>query len=109
MIKSIPRLLANTLILCLILIIVYVSVEDFYGLPTSSQAVEQFKHHLLSSNSLSPDAPTLVVASRSAENVSWLDDAGLTSWNKQVYVTDDARATLRVPVNKGRESMVYLT
>ena len=104
-----PRILVNTLILCLILIIVYISIEDIYGFPTSSQAVKQITTQFLSNNHLPPNAPALVVASRSADNVSWLYDGSLSSWNKQIYVVDNAKADLHVTVNKGRESMVYLT
>ena len=42
------------------------------------------------------------------ENVTWLDDY-LHDWKKNIYVVDDPAAPLTVPVNKGREAMVFLT
>lgn len=58
------------------------------------------------------DQPTyeaaLVVASRKHENTRWLQ-GHFDAWLKFIYVTDDPRAELTVPVNKGREAMVYLT
>lgn len=50
----------------------------------------------------------LVVASLKVDDVAWLYD-NITEWTKNVYVVDDPSANLTVPVNKGRESMVYLT
>ncbi|RSL48328.1 hypothetical protein CDV31_003364 [Fusarium ambrosium] len=50
----------------------------------------------------------MVVASMKHENVSWLDHY-LPEWKKNIYVVDDNRAKLTVPMNKGREAMVFLT
>lgn len=50
----------------------------------------------------------LVVASLKGDDVSWLYD-NITEWTKNIYVVDDPSAKLTVPINKGRESMVYLT
>ncbi|KAH7329465.1 hypothetical protein B0I35DRAFT_456822 [Stachybotrys elegans] len=50
----------------------------------------------------------MVVATMKKENITWLDDY-LTDWNKNIYVVDDPHAELTVPVNKGREAMVFLT
>jgi hypothetical protein len=49
----------------------------------------------------------LVVASQTTDNTTWLDGS-FPDWEKSVYLTD-APSDLSVPVNKGRESMVYLT
>jgi hypothetical protein len=49
----------------------------------------------------------LVVASQTTDNTTWLDGS-FPAWEKSVYLTD-APSNLSVPVNKGRESMVYLT
>ena len=49
----------------------------------------------------------LVVASQTTDNTTWLDES-FPTWEKAVYLTD-APSKLSVPVNKGRESMVYLT
>ena len=50
----------------------------------------------------------VVVASQSSENATWLDEY-FPSWEKNIYRVDDKGASLKVPMNKGRESMVYLT
>ena len=50
----------------------------------------------------------LVVASLKGDDVSWLYD-NITEWTKNIYVVNDPSAKLTVPINKGRESMVYLT
>lgn len=50
----------------------------------------------------------LVVASLKQQNTSWY----LTyfpDWKSNIYVVDEAAATLTVPQNKGNEAMVYLT
>jgi hypothetical protein len=50
----------------------------------------------------------MVVASVKSDNTSWLFE-NFPDWHKSVYVVDDKNAELTVPLNKGRESMVYLT
>lgn len=54
------------------------------------------------------DRVTTVVASQKADNTTWMTDA-FPEWSHHIYVTDDRDAPLTVPMNKGRESMVYLT
>ena len=54
-----------------------------------------------------PERVMLVVASQTKDNTTWLDGS-FPDWEKSVYLTD-APSNLSVPVNKGRESMVYLT
>lgn len=49
----------------------------------------------------------LVVASLKDDDISWLHTI-LPEWEKNIYVANKADATLTVPENKGRESMVYL-
>lgn len=53
----------------------------------------------------------LVVASTSKDDTAWLDSLGgnLKDWRKLVYVVDNPNSYPRVPANKGRESMPYLT
>ncbi|OOF90022.1 hypothetical protein ASPCADRAFT_212302 [Aspergillus carbonarius ITEM 5010] len=50
----------------------------------------------------------MVVASITGDDVSWLYEY-FPEWHKSVYVVDDKNAKLTVQLNKGRESMVYLT
>ena len=48
------------------------------------------------------------MASKKDDDTSWLFDE-FPDWHKSVYVVDDKKADLKVPVNKGRESNIYLT
>ena len=50
----------------------------------------------------------LVVASTKHENTTWVHQH-LPEWSRKVYVVDDPQNALTVPVNKGREAMVFLT
>ena len=50
----------------------------------------------------------MVIASTRKDNVTWLNDY-LLDWKKNIYVVDDSSAALTVPMNKGREAMVFLT
>lgn len=56
----------------------------------------------------SPPSVELVVASTSKEDTAWLP-AYFPEWKQSVYVVDDLHAALTVPLNKGHESMVYLS
>jgi hypothetical protein len=49
----------------------------------------------------------LTAASQTTDNTTWLEES-FPTWEKAVYLTD-APSNLSVPVNKGRESMIYLT
>lgn len=55
-----------------------------------------------------PRRTAVVVASQTGENSTWLEEY-FPQWEKNIYKVDDQNAPLTVPVNKGRESMVYLT
>lgn len=50
----------------------------------------------------------VVIASQKSEDPTWLDEY-FPKWEKNIYSVDDSKAKLKVPKNKGRESMVYLT
>lgn len=50
----------------------------------------------------------LVVAKRKHEDTAWIGEY-LPDWASSIYEVDDPRAQLKVPANKGREAMVYLT
>ena len=49
-----------------------------------------------------------VVASLKQDDTSWLQEH-FSDWKANIYVVNDQAAQLTVPVNKGREAMVYLT
>ncbi|KAK8086446.1 hypothetical protein PG994_001420 [Apiospora phragmitis] len=51
----------------------------------------------------------VVVASTKSDNTTWFHRHLPPQWQKSIYVVDDPKARLRVPQNKGREAMVYLT
>ena len=68
----------------------------------------KFKHPTIWQNRQKRLHVTLVVASQSKDNTTWLANA-FPSWEKMIYVTDNPTAALTVPANKGREAMVYLT
>ncbi|QSS53829.1 hypothetical protein I7I53_01211 [Histoplasma capsulatum var. duboisii H88] len=50
----------------------------------------------------------VVVAGLRSSNTKWLSDA-FPHWDKHIYIADDELSRLRIPKNKGREAMVYLT
>ncbi|KAF2452072.1 hypothetical protein P171DRAFT_450732 [Karstenula rhodostoma CBS 690.94] len=51
----------------------------------------------------------VVVAKTASENATWLDDY-FPQWEKNIYSVGDRKAKLKkIPKNKGRESMVYLS
>ena len=50
----------------------------------------------------------LVVAKLKHEDTEWIGEY-LPDWSRSIYVVDDPNAELSVPINKGREAMVYLT
>ena len=54
------------------------------------------------------DTRELVVASLNGDPVSWINE-NLPDWTARIYVVNNPDANLTVPLNKGRESMVYLT
>lgn len=66
------------------------------------------KHARPSHTPLPPLKKDLVVASMTKDDTSWLFEY-FPDWHKSIYVVDDADAELTVDINKGRESMVYLT
>jgi len=49
----------------------------------------------------------VVVAKTASEDATWLDDY-FPQWEKNIYSVGDRNAKLKIPKNKGRESMVYL-
>ena len=50
----------------------------------------------------------IVVASQQRDDTKWLQ-IDFPAWNHHIYVTDDPQGSRKVPANKGREAMVYLT
>lgn len=63
---------------------------------------------LKANGSVKPRRTAVVVASQSSENATWLNEY-FPQWEKNIYRVDNQNAPLTVPLNKGRESMVYLT
>ena len=56
----------------------------------------------------SAEDKAVVIAKMAAENTSWVTDE-LHDWQHAIYHMDDPNWILHPPVNKGRESMAYLT
>lgn len=73
--------------------------EDFGLSHNDSQGLEA---------SLAKPHVDLVVASTTTDNTTWVSDR-LRNWRAMIYNTDDPDAPLTVPLNKGKETMVYLT
>lgn len=90
---------------CVAIIILFFLFRDSI-FPSSSSRV--YSNSYSSSLRLGDHDVEMVIASMKHENVSWLDEY-LPEWKKNIYVVDDNRAKLTVPLNKGREAMVYLT
>jgi hypothetical protein len=79
--------------------------QHFHGRIGVASLPEQHSSDLVSA---SDNKVELVVASMRRENTAWVHKH-LPNWRKSVYVVDNPRAKLTVSLNKGRESMVYLT
>lgn len=55
-----------------------------------------------------PYSQTIVMAKLQQEDISWLYKQ-FPNADKAIYIVDDVAEKLKIPKNKGRESMVYLT
>ena len=76
-----------------------------HGLSSSQQQQQP------GSGKLATASRELVVASVNADDTAWIREQ-LAGWKANIYVADADAASnsgLSVPVNKGREAMVYLT
>ena len=56
-----------------------------------------------------PYSKALITASLEKDDSAWLYDDHLSDWIINRYVVDNPLAEFKVPKNKGREAMVYLT
>ena len=67
------------------------------------------KNNTASTNSSHPERNKIVIAHLHDEDVSWVE-VELPNWGRALYIVDQPNAsTLHTPINKGRESMAYLT
>ncbi|KAI9676866.1 MAG: hypothetical protein M1817_006705 [Caeruleum heppii] len=55
-----------------------------------------------------PADKIIVMAKMERENTDWVAEK-LSDWQNAIYTVDSSTATLRTPLNKGREAMAYLT
>ncbi|KAJ9302949.1 hypothetical protein DTO271G3_323 [Paecilomyces variotii] len=100
--------------IALAILIVYGIYCLFFADSTSDNLVSRgnrrrgSKHARPSHVPLPPLKKDLVVASMTKDDTSWLFEY-FPDWHKSIYVVDDEDAELTVEINKGRESMVYLT
>lgn len=76
--------------------------------PDESLSHEAEEKPLRANEGVQDRRTAVVVASQRGENVTWLDEY-FPTWEKNIYRVDDENAPLTVPMNKGRESMAYLT
>lgn len=82
------------------------SWEDTPGSPYTKWSAMENRTYPTSQQEDDTSQVVLVVASQTTDNTTWLR-TGFPSWEKAIYLTD-APSNLSVPVNKGREGMVYL-
>lgn len=113
------RLRLYVVVTSLLLTIVYLYIRPTGGVPPPPPLLLSGAKpgHRIKDATKSPDVMSsapgyddveMVVASLRSENITWLDDY-LLDWKKNIYVVDDDDAELKVPQNKGREAMVFLT
>jgi Protein of unknown function (DUF3431) len=74
----------------------------------SNESQSQNRNPKSEATSPSREPKRLVVASLKEEDTTWLAKR-LPDWPVSRYVVDDPAANLTVPIEKGREAMVYLT
>lgn len=55
-----------------------------------------------------PYTVELVVAGFKSDNTTWLED-NFQHWNLSIYTVDDPAAVLSAPLDKGGDSMAYLS
>lgn len=96
-------------IVCVASLVVVFKSEHRYSFAQLRAAVAATRegHENPEQKIFEPAGTAVVVASQQGDNVTWLTT--FSAWEKFVYVTDDPAAELTIPINKGRESMVYLT
>ncbi|KAF7713984.1 Uncharacterized protein PECH_006158 [Penicillium ucsense] len=85
----------------------YKDKADKYAHKTESVAANTVGHDDLAHSAVRPHKE-MVVASMKGDDTSWLAEY-FYDWSRKIYVVNDKTAPLTVAVNKGRESMVYLT
>ncbi|KAF2029245.1 hypothetical protein EK21DRAFT_101313 [Setomelanomma holmii] len=76
--------------------------------PTPTPSRNKDDKHLQVNAGSKKRRTAVVVASQASENATWLTEY-FPQFEKNIYRVDDHDAPLTVPMNKGRESMVYLT
>lgn len=67
-----------------------------------------FSHHRNNSGIGAHGKKSIVVASVSYEDTTWIQDY-LPDWENNIYVVDDKKANLTVFINHGHEAAVYLS
>ncbi|KAK2742749.1 hypothetical protein FQN55_007690 [Onygenales sp. PD_40] len=80
----------------------------FFFVDTTLNSAPSTTNPLSKSSKAILSSKSLIVASLKDDDTSWIREY-LADWHANIYVVDDPRAELTVPMNKGREAMVYLT
>jgi hypothetical protein len=87
-------------------VVLLLTQTSFYRLSAKSVSTDPTPENTVTE--LQPVPKRLVVASLKDDDTTWLQRR-LPDWDVARYIVDDPQAKLTVPVNKGREAMVYLT
>lgn len=82
--------------------------DELFDEQQSSATLVPNEKELKANTGIKSRKTAVVVASQASENATWLN-AYFPEWETNIYHVDDPNARLTVPINKGRESMVYLT
>lgn len=101
------RLIYQTLKLACLAILVILGLTSLLRLQFPNFAFGHKRYHH-SPVPLSTEPKRLVVASLKGDDTRWIGKR-LPDWPVSLYVVNDPEAEFSVPLNKGRESMVYLT
>ncbi|KAK2865391.1 hypothetical protein FQN49_003621 [Arthroderma sp. PD_2] len=105
----------NQLFILISITVVFALYYLFFKSPPRDHAISSTRQQPQpDSRKIAKASKELVVASVKSDNISWIREE-VPDWRAKVYVADagDAgeasKSGLSIPVNKGREAMVYLT
>lgn len=98
-------------IIVLLLLFCIWAYREFLSGSASSGPDRRHKNDLTGLVSSKPPMRSkhLVVATLKGDDTSWIQKRLKPEWGTSIYVANDRRAKLTVPINKGREAMIYLT
>ncbi|KPI43688.1 uncharacterized protein AB675_6365 [Cyphellophora attinorum] len=103
--KTIQNAVKAAIIICIAILIL---TQALHYKPRPTKTLTTTTEQSITVDHKEPVVKRLVVASLKADDTTWLQKR-LPDWAVSRYVVDDLNSPLTVPLNKGRESMVYLT